>query len=177
MNNIEVLQHKEVSLLELMHKFPGASQRFLSSRLQISLGQVNSIIKVLMDKGELELAGKGGSKVKYTLTSRGYARWLRYVKSKLSEAFQQVTHVKREVGSILDQLFKQGVREFVLEGDNDSLAEIVGEAFCESIGDKGKLLWGPSEIEENRVVLKLNSIDSTSKEGVVNLLQEVAKAD
>lgn len=179
MNFLEMLHQKEVSLLEAIHRSPSASQRFLSSSLGMSLGQTNTLIKTLADKGDLEIARTNGRQVKYVITKRGYTRWVRYTNVRLTEAFRHISGVKRSIGKILDSLFEKGVREFVLEGENDAIAAIVGEVFRETIGNDAKLIWGPAKAgndEKGQVVLKIDGIDAAPDKGVVHLLHELANA-
>lgn len=177
MNIIETLHQKEVSLLEVIHRSPSASQRYLSKNLGLSLGQINSLIKSLVDKGDLEIVRSDGRKVEYIITGRGHARWIRYTRSKLSDAFHCISEVKKVVGTILDRFFENGIREFVLEGENDTMAAIVGEVFRDTIGNEGKLLWGPAKDRKKQIVLKLDGVEATSDTGVVHLLHELAKAE
>ncbi len=177
MHLFEVSNHKEVSLLGLLSKNPDASQRDLSTRLGVSLGQVNNLIKNLIDRRELEINRTNKRKVEYLVTDLGKARWLRYARSELANAFDCVSQVKKIVGTILDKLFAQGVRVFVLDGQNRTLAAIVSEVFRDCIGEEAKLLWGPAEDESAHIVLDLDTMNtSTPKQGVVNLLHEVMNA-
>ena len=176
MNATEMLHHKEVSLLEAIHRTPEASQRILSSSLGLSLGQTNALIKTLSDKGDLQVERKNGREVRYLITKKGYTRWVRYANLKLAEAFKHISEVKRNIGKILDGLFDKGVREFVLEGENDTVASLVSEVFRETIGNDAKLLWGPAKANTGQVVLKLDGIDTAPDEGVVHILHELASA-
>jgi len=171
-----MLHQKEVSLLEAIHRTPFASQRFLSKNVGLSLGQTNALIKSLASKGDLEIAPNDGRQVKYSITKRGYARWMRYTKVRLSDAFHCVCDVKRTIGKILDEHFVKGVREFVIEGENDALASMVSEVFRETVGNDAKLLWGPAKAEKDRVLLRLDGIDAPTDKGVVHLMHELAKA-
>lgn len=172
-----MLHQKEVSLLEAIHKSPSASQRFLSTNLQMSLGQINTLIKSLVSKGDLETVRRNGRKIEYAITKRGYMRWVRYTRTKLTNAFRCVNDVKKIVGRIIDKFFDDGFREFVLEGENDTLASIVSEVFRETIGDEAKLLWGPVKEDKKQIVLKLDGIEASTQEGVVHLLHELANAE
>ena len=179
MNFLEMLQQKEVSLLEAIQKSPAASQRFLSSSLGLSLGQVNSIIKTLVRKGDLELTRKNGREVKYEITKRGYGRWMRSSTSRLSDAFHHICDVKRCIGNILDSCFAKGVREFVIEGENETIAALVGEVFRETFADEAKLIWGPAkENKENKgqIILKVDGVDAAPDDGIVHVLHELANA-
>lgn len=176
MNSIDMLHHKEVSLLEAIKRQPSASQRFLSSSLGLSLGQTNALIKTLSDKGDLAIERKNGREVRYVITKKGYTRWVRYTSVKLSESFRHISDVKRNLGKILDNLFKNGAREFVLEGDNATMAALVGEVFRDVIGDDAKLLWGPAKDGKDQIVLRLDGIDAAPNKGTVHLLHELASA-
>lgn len=176
MNFLEMLHQKEVSLLEAIHRSPSASQRFLSSSLGMSLGQTNALIKTLADKGDIEVVRSNGRQVKYQITKRGYTRWVRYTNVRLAESFRHISEVKRNIGKILDTLFEKGVREFVLEGENDTIAALVGEVFREVIGNDAKLVWGPVKSGKDQIVLKLDGIDAAQGKDMVHLLHELANA-
>lgn len=176
MNFLEMPHQKEVSLLEVIHRTPTASQRVLSSALGLSLGQINFLIKSLEKKGDIEIARKNGREVRYVITKRGYSRWVRYTNTKLQDAFRCVSETKRAIGKILDCLFESGVREFVLEGENDTIAAMIGEVFRETIGGEAKLIWGPAKTNKDQVVLKIDGIDASPAKDVVHLLHELANA-
>lgn len=176
MNATEMLHHKEVSLLEAIHRTPAASQRILSSALGLSLGQTNALIKTLSDKGDLQVERKNGREVRYLITKKGYTRWVRFANTRLAEAFKHISEVKRSIGKILDGLFDKGVREFVLEGENDTVASLVSEVFRETIGNDAKLLWGPAKENSGQVVLKLDGIDAAPDNNTVHILHELANA-
>lgn len=171
-----MLQQKEVSLLEAVHKTPTASQRVLSSALGLSLGQTNALIKSLADKGDLEIKRKNGREVNYAITRRGRARWVRYANTRLTEAFRHVCEMKRSIGKLMDDLYEKGAREFVLVGENDTIAALVGEVFRETVAGDAKLLWGPAKAGKDQIVLKLDGMDEASDKGVVHLLHELSNA-
>ncbi|MGL4760513.1 MAG: phosphotransferase [Sarcina sp.] len=62
---------KKVSVLKLLNKNSGFSQRMISNELGISLGKINAIIKDLENEGflEIELLEKG---LRYKVTKRGF---------------------------------------------------------------------------------------------------------
>jgi len=176
MNSIEMLHQKEVSLLEAIHRNPNASQRVLSKIISLSLGQTNALMKTLIDKGDLEISRGNGRTIKYLITKRGYGRWMRYTSVKLSQSFHHICDVKRIIGKRFDCLFEKGVREFVMEGENDVIAAIVGEVFRETIGEQGKLVWGSTKSGKDQVLLRLNAIDEPTDESTVHVLYELANA-
>lgn len=139
----------------------------------MSLGQTNALIKILVDKGDIELIRNNGRQLKYVITKCGYTRWLRYTKDKLSQMVQYIHEVKKVIGTILEGLSSNGVKYFVLEGDNEAMAALVAEVFHELIGENGKLLWGPAKLQEDSVVLKLDGVEPSPDKSVVHLMREI----
>ena len=176
MNPIDMLHQKEVSLLEAIHRTPAASQRVLSTGLGMSLGQTNAFIKTLVDKGDLEIVSNNNRQTKYAITKRGYARWIRYTNLRLTQSYRHVCDVKRIVGKLFDDFAERGFKEFVMDGENEAIAAIIGEVFRDTIGDQGKLIWGTSKSKKEQILLRLNAMEKSDDENVVHLLYEVANA-
>jgi len=79
------------------------SQRELSSRLNLSLGLVNTFIKRLVNKGYFKVKNMPRNRVKYFLTPKGLAR-----KSRLTvEYLQYSVNFYKEIKNLLVNKFKE----------------------------------------------------------------------
>ena len=102
---------------------------------------------------------------------------LLHLDKKRAEGFYAVHKGKPFFESLVTFMTSGPSLIFVLEGENDTMAAIVGEVFRDTIGNEGKLLWGPPKDRKKQVVLKLDGVEATSETGVVHLLHELAKAE
>ncbi len=103
------LESEEVlKLLQEIKKTPEMTQRELSSRLDISLGKVNFLIRTLIDKGFIKANNFKNAKNKYAylylLTPRGIEEktkiTCRFLKRKMKEYKQmeeEIRQLKKEV--------------------------------------------------------------------------------
>lgn len=176
MNNLDILHQKETALLEYISRYPKASQRAIAISMGMSLGQINSIINRLIEIGDIEIVKRNGRQTEYLVTSHGHARRVKSSAIMLSEAFHRICDAKRTIARLLDEFVKDGVKEFILEGDEGPLSAIVGEVFREVLGERAKLIWGPAEPQKNQIILKLDGTDAVPQKGVVYILHELANS-
>lgn len=176
MNSIDMLNQKDVALLEYIHSYPSTSQRTIAGSMGMSLGQANALINKLINSGDIEALRRNGRQTEYVVTKRGEMRRMRHSAIRLTQSFRHVIAVKRTIGELLDNLLKEGVKEFILEGNDETVASIVGEVFREVAGEKAKLIWGPTSVKKDQVILKLDGVDGSPKDGVVYILKELANA-
>ncbi len=99
------MDKEDIHILRLMGEIErdsSPSQRELSSRLNLSLGLVNTFIKRLVNKGYFKVKTMPRNRVKYFLTPKGLAR-----KSRLTvEYLQYSVNFYREVKNLLVKKFK-----------------------------------------------------------------------
>ncbi|SHH26643.1 phosphotransferase [Clostridium grantii] len=94
------MSNKEIQILELLNKNNNLSQRDLANKTQLSLGNINSTIKNLIDNNYLFVANEK-NKTFYTLTDDGF---------KLIEDFLKQTKAKKlNLHTTNEKLVKQAV--------------------------------------------------------------------
>jgi len=76
MNEHNVFKEETLRLIREIEENPALNQRFLSQRLNISLGKTNYLLKELIKKGFIKIIGfskkpEKTKKVRYILTQRG----------------------------------------------------------------------------------------------------------
>ena len=101
------MEKEDIHILRLMGEIEREdgipSQRELSSRLDLSLGLVNTFIKRLVSKGYFKVKTMPRNRVKYFLTPKGLAR-----KSRLTvEYLQYSVNFYKEIKDLLIRKFKE----------------------------------------------------------------------
>jgi len=94
MNEHKEFKEETLYLIREVEENPTLNQRFLSQRLNISLGKTNYLLKELIKKGFIKVVGfskkpEKAKKVRYILTQRGMNRMtelmLHFLKAKEKE--------------------------------------------------------------------------------------------
>ncbi len=67
------MMSEELDILKIVAENPSVSQRKISDKTGISLGQVNFLIKKFVKKGLIKIEGQTTKSIKYNLTPRGFA--------------------------------------------------------------------------------------------------------
>jgi len=99
------MHQKEINILrifEALAKNENQSQRDIARKLKVSLGQVNALLKKLVQKGCFEISVISDGKIKYLLTAKGAAE-----KSQLT--YQYVHHslkLYKDIQEKFRRLFK-----------------------------------------------------------------------
>jgi DNA-binding MarR family transcriptional regulator len=110
------------TLLELKEN-PSLSQRSLSSKLNISLGLTNSILKNLISRGWLKAKKDTGRKLLYIITPKGMANVSRLMYNRFQETFHYYHYAKDLLTAYLIKLYQQGEKAVNIYGTGQ-LAEI-----------------------------------------------------
>ena len=90
-------------ILRKIHKNPIATQRYLASELNFSLGKINYCLKALKQKGFIKISNfsKAENKIKYiyALTPKGISEkskiTLRFIKQKMKEYEELKKEIKK----------------------------------------------------------------------------------
>jgi DNA-binding MarR family transcriptional regulator len=114
---------RTLKLLEEIDKDHTQSQRDLSSKLNISLGLVNSFIKRLANKGYFKITTVPKNRVKYILTPKGALEKTRLTYQYLHYSFDFYRTARSNLRKHLTELVEQGVERVVFFGVSD-VAEI-----------------------------------------------------
>ncbi len=114
---------RTLKLLEEIDKDFTQSQRDLSSKLDISLGLVNSFVKRLANKGYFKITTVPKNRVKYILTPKGAMEKTRLTYQYLQYSFELYRGARRNLQKHFNGLVTQGVKRVVFYGVSE-IAEI-----------------------------------------------------
>ena len=114
---------RTLKILEEIDKDYTQSQRDLSSKLNISLGLVNSFIKRLAKKGYFKITTIPKNRAKYILTPKGAVEKTRLTYQYLHYSFEFYRSARNNLRKHFMKLVEQGVKRVVFYGVSD-IAEI-----------------------------------------------------
>lgn len=114
---------RTLRLLEELENEKAPSQRDLASRLNISLGLVNSFIKRLAHKGYFKITTVPRNRVKYILTPKGAAEKTRLTYEYISYSFQFYKNTQKKLNDLFQRFEKQKIKKVIFFGAGE-LAEI-----------------------------------------------------
>ena len=99
---------QQLELMRLLDEQPAASQREISSRLGLSLGKANFLVRALLDKGLVKIQNFRRSDNKmayaYQLTPRGVAERVRLTRAFLARKELEFELLKTEIQSLQIQV-------------------------------------------------------------------------
>ncbi len=110
------------TLIEIKNN-PSTTQRSLSSKLNISLGLTNSILKNLITRGWLKVKKDTGRKLLYIITPEGMANVSRLMYTRFQETLHYYHYTKDLLTAYLIKLYQQGEKTINIYGTGQ-LAEI-----------------------------------------------------
>ena len=110
------------TLIEIKNN-PSTTQRSLSSKLNISLGLTNSILKNLITRGWLKVKKDTGRKLLYIVTPEGMANVSRLMYTRFQETLHYYHYTKDLLTAYLIKLYQKGEKTVNIYGTGQ-LAEI-----------------------------------------------------
>ena len=114
---------RTLKILEELDTDTSPSQRYLSEKLNISLGLVNSFLKRLAQKGYFKITTIPRNRVKYILTPKGALEKSRLTYDYIQYSFNFYRDARSNIKHTLKELEKNGINDIVFYGTGD-LAEI-----------------------------------------------------
>lgn len=114
---------RTLKILEEIEMNQAPSQRYLSDKLNISLGLVNSFLKRLGQKGYFKATTIPRNKVKYILTPKGALEKSRLTYAYVQHSFKFYRDARKKLRDTFFELENSGVKKIVFYGAGD-LAEI-----------------------------------------------------
>jgi len=117
---------QELRTLQLLEEIEGdqtPSQRDLATRLNISLGLVNSFMKRLSKKGYFKITTIPRNRVKYILTPKGAAEKTRLTYEYIQMSFRYYKNARRKMKELFTLFDRQRIDRVVFFGAGE-LAEI-----------------------------------------------------
>jgi DNA-binding MarR family transcriptional regulator len=143
----------DIQILKLLEEFDtkkSPSQRYLSKKLNISLGLVNSFLKRLAQKGYFKISTIPRSRVKYILTPKGALEKARLTYEYIQYSFNFYRDARHKIKQSLEELEENNIHDIVFFGMSD-LAEITYVSLQETTmnlkavvddGEKGNMFLG-----------------------------------
>jgi DNA-binding MarR family transcriptional regulator len=114
---------KQIDMLLALKNNPSHSQRSLASKLNISLGLTNAILKNLISRGWIKAKKDTGRKILYIITPQGMANVSRLLYTRFRETVHYYNYTKDLITDYLLKLSQQGEKEVNIYGTGQ-LAEI-----------------------------------------------------
>jgi EPS-associated MarR family transcriptional regulator len=101
-------QTQQLELMRLLDEQPATSQREISSRLGLSLGKANYLIRALLDKGLVKIQNfqRSDNKMSYAyqLTPRGVSERVRLTRAFLARKEAEFELLKSEIQALQHQV-------------------------------------------------------------------------
>ena len=114
---------KSLQILEEIGSNHSSTQRGLATKLNMSLGLVNSFIKRLAIKGYVKITSIPRNRLKYILTPKGFAEKSRLTYEFIHYSLRFYKKALMNLQDVLAELETKGVKKVVFYGSGD-LAEI-----------------------------------------------------
>jgi len=154
---------RTLKILEELDTKTSPSQRYLSEKLNISLGLVNSFLKRLAQKGYFKIATIPRNRLKYILTPKGALEKTRLTYSYIQYSFKFYRDARLLIKHTLKDMKENNIHDIVFYGMSD-LAEITYVSLQETTI---KLIAVVDDLEKGKMfhghpVLPTDMLDSIS---------------
>ncbi len=149
---------RTLKLLEEIEGDRAPSQRDLATRLNISLGLVNSFMKRLAQKGYFKITNIPRNRVHYMLTPKGAAEKTRLTYEYIQYSFQFYKGARHKLRTLFKQFEKQKINRVVFWGTGE-LAEI---AYLSLQGTRISLVAIADDRNDGKKFLGYRVIDTAS---------------
>ena len=120
----EMLDPREVQILDAIQVDARISQRTLAGRLGVALGLINVTIKRLASKGYINIVKMDAQQFSYFVTPRGVAEKARRLMAHMSNTLEFYDMSRSLIRKSLEDLERTGVRRIAIYGVGD-VAEMV----------------------------------------------------
>jgi DNA-binding MarR family transcriptional regulator len=121
---LNTISSKDLQLLELIGRKPGATQREIAEKTGFSLGMVNLILRRLAKTGYIKVANLDRSRISYLLTPKAIAEKSRQSYTYLVRTIRIYEQYRERISSLLEEQLRAGVKQFAIHGEGD-LADMV----------------------------------------------------
>lgn len=115
--------YRDMSLLTELSQRPGTTQRELSKRIGVALGLTNLMLRRLLKKGYVKIAGTKRSRIRYLITPQGILEKSRLTYEFIEYSLALYSRVRRFLREQLAILGQTGHRRVLLYGTGE-LAEL-----------------------------------------------------
>ena len=128
---MDVQTYRDMSLLNELARSPGTTQRELAKRIGMALGLTNLMLRRLLKKGYVKIAGTKRSRIRYLITPQGILEKSRLTYEFIEYSLALYSRVRRFLREQLAVLAQTGHRRVLLYGTGE-LAELAFLAVRES---------------------------------------------
>ena len=154
------------------------NQREISSRLGLSLGMTNLLLRRLVTKGMLRIRQLNRKKVDYLLTARGLAEKAQKSYNYTLKTIESFGLVKKGVNRVLDEQASSRHNQILIIGQGDfaELVTLLATQYAQGKYAISRADRLPDTIPEDMLALDANSRpEAPSSVGVVPLVHNMAK--
>lgn len=114
-----MLQEREFELINIIGAELASNQRDLSRHMDLSLGSMNMLLRRLVAKGYIRVEQLNKRKVRYLLTPKGFSEKMRKSVNYTIKTLQSIGFIKERLRTILEDLYHDGARQFLIAGRSD----------------------------------------------------------
>ena len=175
----DTLNEREFELINIIGAQLGSNQRDLSRKLDLSLGLTNMILKRLVSKGYIRITQLNKRKVRYILTSKGFAEKMRKAVKYTIKTVSSIGLIKDKIKEVMIDLVEKGEKSFIVLGKSDFALLI--EIVLKEIGFNDYSVTYIDEMPSGRlsgtllICKELTAGDDKYLHEKVNLIHELAK--
>lgn len=124
------MDHVEMTLLDVLHKYEDISQREISMKCGISLGMANLLIKKFAKVGLIKIEQLSGKKVKYILTPKGFSVLTRKTIDYISDSYAAILKIKAHMSDTICRHYGNG-EQILIYGARDEVYHVLMEVLKE----------------------------------------------
>jgi len=175
----EFLDEREFELVNILGGDLGVNQRELSRQMDLSLGLINMLIRRLVAKGYIRITQLNKRKVKYLLTSKGFAEKMRKSVKYTLKTIHSIGLIKESLKQVVVPLYEKGERHFVVVGKSD-FAHLIEIVFKDKRLTDCKITYVddiPADHSEGTLLICKENIDlnSIKTDKKIDLVHELAR--
>lgn len=175
------MDEREFELLNIIGKQLDTSQRYLSKKMDLSLGMINMLIRRMITKGYLRIEQLDKRKVQYLLTPKGFAEKMRKSVKYTMNTLNHIGMIKDNVKDIFERLYAEDYRKFYVYCEHD-LTLLIEKAFHELPHKDVEIFLLkelPSEEVDGFLLTGFENIrlNGHNRDRHLDILQEIAQAD
>lgn len=115
---------EELDILKIVAENPSISQRKIAEQTNISLGQVNILIKKCVKKGFVKIEGQTTKSIRYNLTPRGFSEKARLTLDYIKISYKAVSSLTDKISTLCKEYEQKGIKIYVY-GSNDEMMQII----------------------------------------------------
>jgi len=171
------LNEREFELVNIVGAQLAANQRDLSRHMNLSLGMTNMLLRRLVTKGYIRIKQLDQRKVEYLLTPKGFAEKMRKSVNYTLKTINSIGLIKKNILSILKDLYAKGARKFYILGESDlgGLIEMTLQENFKQDCTHVHVQEISSSMSDGAILICREDVKVPSGIKTVNVIEELAK--